>query len=252
MGTPLGDLARIYVDGNNLLHRRLGGGGRAGGGAAGGPPSGVAVRLLLAGMRAALPETLDVVLILDGQPDPGAPSRERIRHGLEVRHAGRSDADSVLVDMVSARPFAERARTLVVTDDRALIERVRHAGGRTERLDWLEGHLWAAESGSASALGGGPSSGGGGRSSTQRGGPRAASGRSSIARGSPPAARPVGGSSISQGKAPPARPTGAASHPQGEQAAKEAGDTDQARAPWRPGRNATRKHGNPKRGRPQS
>jgi hypothetical protein len=234
--TQLADLARIYVDGNNLLHRRRGGGSSggasgaaSGGGIEGGQPTGTAIRLLLAGMRAALPDYLEVVLMLDGQPDPGAPTRERIRHGLEVRHAGRWDADSVLVEMVSARPFADRARTLVVTDDRGLIERVRHAGGRTERLDWLEHLLRAAEAGSPPPT-------------DRRGG-----------RGGPGPASPgmPRGASISQGRPPRPRPDpGASSHPQGDQAAKEAGDPDAGRAPWRPGRGATRKRGNPKRGRP--
>ncbi|MBA2254790.1 MAG: hypothetical protein H0W07_06730, partial [Chloroflexi bacterium] len=102
-GVGLHEIDRLYVDGNNLLHRRSG------------TPTGAAPRLLLASMRAALPASLDVVLMLDGQPDPGAPHHEVLRRGLEVRFAGRIDADSVLVELVSARPFAERARTLVVT-----------------------------------------------------------------------------------------------------------------------------------------
>jgi hypothetical protein len=208
----LSEIDRLYVDGNNLLHRRAGTPG-------GGAPSAGAVRLLLASMRAAVPETIDAVLMLDGQPDPGAPSRQKIRNGLEVRHAGRVDADSVLVEMVASRPFSDRWRTLVVSDDRALSERVRHAGGRVARLDWLDGLLRRVESGAPAA--------------------------------GPGTTRPH--ASISQDRPPPTvRPPRPARPIMLEPTLREGGpdpddDTD-ARPPWRPGRGATRKRGNPRKG----
>lgn len=124
--TTLDEVDRILVDGNNLLHRSTG------------TASGAAPRLLLARMTAAIPATIDATLILDGQPDPGSPSRMRIRRGLEVRYSGRIDADGVLVYLVESQPFVDRARTIVVSDDRGLVERIRTAGGHTRRLEWFE------------------------------------------------------------------------------------------------------------------
>jgi hypothetical protein len=191
----LDEIERLYIDGSNLLHRR------------GGTPTSGSSRTLLASLRVALPPTLDVVLLLDGQPDPGASSQERISPGLTVRYAGRVDADSVLVQMVSGQTYREALRTVVVTDDRALGDRVRRAGGRTERLDWLERLLHDAMSG----------------------GPRPQ------APGGAAAAGPRG-SSISSGRPPsPSRATG---------------PEDMSATPWRPGRGATKKRGNPKRGHP--
>jgi hypothetical protein len=123
--SPWSDVDRLLIDGNNLLHRTAGG------------PDPAAVRLLLARLRVALPASLKGILVLDGRPDRGAPDHWLVAPNLEVRHAGGRDADSVIVDLVRATPVLERANALVVTDDRGLTERVRTAGGRTRRLDWL-------------------------------------------------------------------------------------------------------------------
>lgn len=122
---PLAGIDLVLVDGNNLLHRIAGG------------PDRQATHLLLGRLRAALPPGVDGIVVLDGPPDPGAPFRERLRPGLEIRHAGRQDADTVIVGLVRARPQLRRGATVAVTDDRGLTERVRAAGGLTRRLDWL-------------------------------------------------------------------------------------------------------------------
>jgi len=127
--TPFVEVGLVVVDGNNLLHRTAGG------------PGPTAARLLLARLRAALPAGVRAIVVLDGPPDPGGPLREVIAPSLEVRHSGRQSADDVIVAIVDQQSYADRARTIVVTDDRALTERVRHLGGRARRLDWLQAIL---------------------------------------------------------------------------------------------------------------
>ncbi|HWH23832.1 MAG TPA: hypothetical protein VNW68_02945 [Candidatus Limnocylindria bacterium] len=119
----------LLIDGNNLLHRISGGAGDG------------EVRVLLARLRGALPAGLETIVMLDGHPAPGTPQRQRVAAGLELRHAGRQTADDAIVGLLAGRPPAGRAATLTVTDDRALTERVRSAGGRTQRLAWLEALL---------------------------------------------------------------------------------------------------------------
>lgn len=121
----LDEVELVLVDGNNLLHRTERRVDDAG------------VRTLIARMRLAIRPPVETVLVLDGHSAPGTPSRQRISGSLELRHAGSVKADDAIVQLLTARPYAARARTLVVTDDRALTERARHAGGRTARLEWL-------------------------------------------------------------------------------------------------------------------
>ena len=182
---PWHDVSVLLVDGNNLLH------------AVAGDPGPGPLRGLLARLAAAVPRTVDATVVLDGTPDPGAPARTRVRAGLLVRHAGRIDADTLLVQMVEARPFLERAGVMVVTNDAALQGQVRRAGGRCRPVGWLEAQL---------------------------------TGRPHIA--SAP------GASIA-GPRPPRR--------EGVRPDDRAGDDE--RRPWQPGRGATRKRGNPRRGR---
>ena len=182
----LDDIELVLVDGNNLLHRTSGGIERA------------AQRALLAKLQAALPSPVKAVFMLDGHAAPGTPARERISGSLEVRHAGSGGADDAIVQLVTARPYAARAQTLVVTDDRALTERTRSAGGRTQRLGWLQALLERP--------------------------PRQPTGSTAGA------GRPV---------ATPPRPTDRSS------------DDRSDRDAWRPGRGATRKKGNPRRGHPR-
>lgn len=189
--------ALLLIDGNNLLHR-----------VAGSTEVG-ALRLLLARLQAAIPPSLETLFVLDGSPDPRAPRHQLVRRGLEIRHSGASDADTLLVEIVSGRPWEERAWAVVVTDDRGLTERVRRTGGRTARLHELEALLARSRQPSAA----------------QRAGT------------SPP--RTVGiGAPARHRWAPGVRST----------AGDDAGDGD-ARVPWGPGRGATKKKGNPSRGR---
>ncbi len=144
------------------------------------------------------PEQLRIIVALDGHPAPGESSRRRVAPGIEFHHSGSRSADDLLIETLGARPYSDRARTLIVTRDHALRDRARRTGGMTRTVDWL-----IAQLGSDAVASGGP-------------GPR----------------RPVG---IGQGRAP------RHSHP-------EPAEPDGSSQPWRPGRGATRKKGNPRRG----
>jgi hypothetical protein len=162
----------LLIDGNNLLHRFSGAAHEG------------QQRLLLARLRGTLPADVRTILMLDGHAASRSGRHERIAAHLEVRHSGSRSADDALLELVEGQPPLARAGAVVVTDDRALTERVRTAGGRTQRLDWL------------------------------------------IAM--------IGG----------VVPAGRATPPTESEVADEAEDE---RPPWRPGRGATRKHGNPHR-----
>jgi hypothetical protein len=166
----------LLIDGNNLLHR-LAGAAHEG-----------EQRLLLPRLRGALPTDLRTILMLDGYAASRAGRHERIAAHLEVRHSGGRTADDALLELVETQaPFA-RAGAVVVTDDRALTERVRAAGGRTQRLEWLVA-LIGDPGRQQTGIGGGP-----------------------------------GGSDRSPGE-----------------------PDEEDRPAWKPGRGATRKHGNPRR-----
>ena len=189
-------LELLLVDGNNLLHRTSGG------------AQGAAARQLVTGLRARLPESITCIVVLDGPPDPGGPAREKYGARLEVRHAGRRDADAAIVEIVQQRQPHERSGIVVVTDDRALADRVRAAGGLTRRLDWLVAFLDRRPRPGAVLVGE----------------PRVAP-----AIGRPGVPRPV--------RSP--RPS-----PAGPTAADEGSTLEEdPRDPWRPGRGATRKRG---------
>jgi hypothetical protein len=123
------DLGQVIIDGDNLLHRVRGNRDEAG------------VAWLLPLLRAWRPPDVEIVVMLDGAPDPGAPRRQRAAPGIAWEHSGRVDADTAIVGMCRARPYADRARTVVVTDDRGLTERCRMAGVLVRRLDWLVDQL---------------------------------------------------------------------------------------------------------------
>ena len=167
---------RLLIDGNNLLHR-LSGGVDPG-----------ALRLLLARLRDALPDTVATTLMLDGHAASGTDRRQRVARNLVIQHAGSLSADDALLNLVRDQPPGNRSATTVVTDDRSLTERVRKLGAHTQRLAWLE-QLLVAGGGAQTAIGSGK--------------------------------RP----------ALPSPP-----QPDAEE-----------REPWRPGRGATRKRGNPRR-----
>jgi hypothetical protein len=110
----------LLVDGNNVLHRRVG------------TVDAAAQRALINRLRMALPPGIQVVVMFDGHADPGARSGN-----VEGRHAGTTSADDELLGIVSRQPELARAGTILVTDDRPLTERARQLGARTRRLDWL-------------------------------------------------------------------------------------------------------------------
>lgn len=189
-GDPWGGVRVLLIDGNNLLHATAGDAGDA-------PRRG-----LLARLAARIPPEVETMLVLDGAPDPGAPTRSRVRHGLEIRHSGRLSADAVLLRALESRPFEQRDAVVVVSNDIALGDAARRSGGRARRVEWLEQRLAADPRRIAGSSIGGP--------------------------------RPHAG-----GGMPPGHPIGSA----GE------APTEDERQPWRPGRGATRKRGNPRRGR---
>jgi hypothetical protein len=199
------DLAFVLIDGDNLLHRVRG--GRDDG----------AVRWLLPRLRAWRPDGVRIVLMLDGTPEPGESFRRQVVTGIESHYSGNLDGDTALLKLIGSRPYEDRIRMVLVTDDRGLSDRARHLHASVRRLDWFVSQL--------------------------------ASGGSSDAAGSGGAARPAGGGSprpttIGAGK-PPKRPAGVTG---GDPSRVSGGDAE--RAPWKPGRGATAKRGNPKRGHP--
>ncbi|HXQ95326.1 MAG TPA: hypothetical protein VN800_00240 [Candidatus Acidoferrales bacterium] len=228
---PWQDVTVLLVDGNNLLHAVAGDAGPA------------SLRGLLPRLVAAVPPDVDALLILDGTPDPGAPSRMRIRRGLAIRHAGRVSADAVIVQLVEAKPFEDRAGVLVVTNDLALTELVRHTGGRARPVRWLEERL--GEPAVARAPGasiGGPRPAGAFGRTPEHGGGIGTRGRWG-AGGSPGTPGPA--SSAGPMAARDARRDGEAGTA-GDRGPD--GERDAVRPAWAPGRGATRKRGNPHRG----
>ena len=125
----LDGIDRLLIDGNNLLHR-----------VAGSADAG-ALRLLLARLNAALPASVPTVVMLDGHAAPGTDRRQRIRRGLEVHHAGSISADDALIYLIRDMVPRDRGSVTLVSDDRALVDRARHLGVRTQRLQWLEALL---------------------------------------------------------------------------------------------------------------
>jgi len=176
---------------------------------------------LIGVLRAIVPASVGVELIFDGAPDPGMRG-QRIASGLLVRHAGRRSADELLVSLVdetrnAAGPQAT-AGLLIVSDDHGLRAMLRARGARTAGTAWLIGRM-------------------------ER--PRLA------------------GPSIGN-KRPPRVPGGVGGRPGGAGGAGvragwgggaigPGGETEHEDAPrWKPGRGATVKRGNPRRGRPSS
>jgi hypothetical protein len=194
---PLPGVERLLIDGTNLLYRMTRGG------QAPQPPAALIGRL-----RAVIPASTRIELVLDGAPEHGL-AGVRLAHGLTVRHSGRYSADSLLdrlvADAIGSGGSPESAALLadvllVVTDDRELAGRIQRRGARVASADWLIGRL-ARTRLSAPSVG------------VRR------------APGEPGRDRPEGG---------PGDPA--------------TGSDDTAERPgWRPGRGATTKTGNPRR-----
>ncbi len=181
---PVSDLGWVIIDGDNLLHRVRGNRDEAG------------VAWLLPLLRAWRPADVQVIVMLDGASDPGMPRRQRAAPGISWEHSGRIDADTAIVDMCRSRPYADRARTVVVTDDRGLTERCRLAGVLVRRLDWLVDQLGRpAAGGPARGMGVQRPRGPGAPGQRPRGavpGPHGSAGKAGGGTASGHATRPVG------------------------------------------------------------
>ena len=105
---PVPDLELLVIDGDNLLHRVRGMRDEAG------------LHWLLPRLKAWRPAEVQILLMLDGSPGPGVGRRQQVVPGIQMQHSGRLDADTAIVELVRARGYAERTRTVVVTDDRQL------------------------------------------------------------------------------------------------------------------------------------
>jgi hypothetical protein len=124
--SPLDDTDRLVVDGTNMLHRL------------GGPDAPLST--LMGRLRAAVPAPIAIELVFDGV---GHGVIGRVAQATHVRYSGRRTADETILDLVgdgTARsgpgPLTS-ARTLVVTDDRALRTALSARGARTAGVAWL-------------------------------------------------------------------------------------------------------------------
>ncbi len=198
------DVDLVLVDGNNLLHR------------ARGVPDEAGIRWLIPLLRTWRPPGAQIVLVLDGHPDPGEMKNRAVVTGIAAVHSGAIDADTSLLRRLEGRPYGDRIRTLLVTDDRALSDKARREHAIVRRLDWFLDELQRARA---------------------SGGP-AALGPATAPAGAPPASVRLSGFGAGR---PPAPRTGTP---------PDAGDGEASRRPWTPGRGATRKRGNPRRGHP--
>lgn len=169
---------------------------------------------LIGVLRAIVPASVGVELIFDGAPDPGMRG-QRIASGLLVRHAGRRSADELLVSLVDETRNAagpQATAGLLIVSDDHGLRALLRARG-------------ARTAGTAWLIG-----------RMER--PRLAG--PSIGNKRPP--RGAGG----VGRRPGG--TGAAGGRAGSDGATENEDAPR----WKPGRGATVKRGNPRRGRPSS
>jgi rRNA-processing protein FCF1 len=126
--SPFDGTDRLIIDGTNLLYR-LGAG-------AGGPAPASAI---VGRIRAAVPMPITIDLVFDGM---GHGVYGRLAQKMAVRYSGRRSADDTMLDLVSEAGMqgvgpAATARVLVVTNDRALRDRLTVKGARTAPLQWL-------------------------------------------------------------------------------------------------------------------
>lgn len=122
----LADTERLLIDGTNLLHALRRG------------PTPAPAATLIGRLRGVIEPTVRIELVLDG-PQEGGIGDTRVASGVTVRYSGRTSADSVIARLVSEaeHPVA----LLVVTDDGELTDRVKRAGGRVARTEWLIARL---------------------------------------------------------------------------------------------------------------
>lgn len=176
---------------------------------------------LIARLRALAPAAVQIEVVFDGPPDHGLRGN-KIAPGVSVRHSGRRTADALLIDLVDQERIRSgpsgAATLLVVTDDNELRRSLRMAGARVAGASWLLSRLE--------------------RASTPRG--------SSVGNPRPP--RVPGGSG--PGGYPATTSGSRVASP--SSALGDDGDGEPERPPWKPGRGATTKRGNPRRGHPSS
>lgn len=176
---------------------------------------------LIGRLRALAPATVQIEVVFDGPPDRSLRG-DKIAPGVSVRHSGRRSADALLIDLVDQERIRNgpsgAAGLLVVTDDNELRRSLRMAGARVAGASWLLSRLE--------------------RVGTPRG--------SSVGNPRPP--RTPGGSGPAGRGAGRAGPAIAAP----SSALGDDGDGHPERPPWKPGRGATAKRGNPRRGHPSS
>ncbi|MGC8462953.1 MAG: hypothetical protein ACP5P9_04705 [Acidimicrobiales bacterium] len=103
-------------------------------------------QLRAAAGRGVLP--LPVVVVLEGEARAGA--AETDADGVRVVHAAGSGDDALLAEL--ARPGGDPGVT-VVTADRALGDRARHAGAETVGPSWLYRRLGPSHPGGENAVG---------------------------------------------------------------------------------------------------
>lgn len=167
---------------------------------------------LIGRLRALAPAAVAIEVVFDGPPDRGLRGN-KVAPGVSVRHSGHRSADALLIDLVDQ----ERMRTGPSGAAALLVV--------TDDAD-LRRALRAA-------------------------GARVAGATWLLSR-LERSQRPSG---ASVGNRRPPRPSGATSGgggSGGSRGSSEAGAEDEERTPWKPGRGATVKRGNPRRGRPSS
>jgi hypothetical protein len=122
----LTDVERLIVDGSNLLHALRRG------------PEPLPAATLIGRLRGVIEPSIRIEVILDGPPQ-GSVGGSRIASGVTVRFGGRHSADALIANLVTEA--AEPETLLVVTDDGELTTRIRRAGARTARTEWLIARL---------------------------------------------------------------------------------------------------------------
>lgn len=177
---------------------------------------------LIGRLRAVAPASVAIEVLFDGPPDRGLRGN-KVAPGISVRHSGRRSADALLIDLVDQERMrtgpAGAATLLVVTDDNDLRRALRAAGARVAGASWLLSRME--------------------RQSRPAG--------SSVGNRRPP--RPPGGSGPTGGGAGGSGGSGGSAR---GSAVGDDSDGEPERPPWKPGRGATVKRGNPRRGHPSS
>jgi hypothetical protein len=124
----LDGVARMVVDGNNVLH------------ALQRSPTPLPAAALIGRLRAVVPPAVAITVVLDGSPEHGLVARH-VASGVEVRYAGRATADEFIVRLLDDPSRHQPTDTLVITDDIDLSSAARRSGARTVRTGWLVNKL---------------------------------------------------------------------------------------------------------------